>query len=113
MKWASWLNLIIGIWLLFSPWALHFGGTAAANNAILFGILAIIIAIWSLVAAPLNRVPAWINLVFGIWMFISAWAVAYAAGMGAVWNSVITGVLLFVFAVARMSAPRLHVGPTA
>jgi hypothetical protein len=52
-------------------------------------------------------------MVFGISMFVSAWAVADAAGMGAIWNSVITGVLLFVFAVARMSAPRLHLGPTA
>lgn len=109
MKWASWLNLIVGIWLLFAPSVLHFTGTVEAGNCILFGILAIVVSVWSLIVSPINRVPAWFNLVFGIWMFISAWFLT--AGTGAVWNGVITGVLLFLFGLARMTGSRLPARP--
>jgi len=112
MKWGSWLNLLVGIWLLIAPAALHLGGIAM-NNDIAFGILAIIVAIWSLIVMPQNHAPAWINVAFGIWLFISPWVLGFATGAGALWNSMICGVLLVVFAVARMSGARLPARPAA
>lgn len=113
MKWASWLNLIIGVWLVFAPWTLHFAVSTDAGNCVLFGLLAIIVSVWSLAASPQSHVAAWFNLIFGIWMFISAWALAMGAGSGAVWNAVITGVLLFAFALARMTGSRFPARPVA
>jgi hypothetical protein len=110
MKWGSWVNLIIGIWLLISPVVLHLAGIAMNNN-IAFGILAIIVAIWSMVVMPQNHAPAWINLAFGIWVFISPWVLGFAAGYPALWNSVICGVLLVIFAIVRMSSTRLPASP--
>ena len=106
MKWGSWLNLLVGIWLLISPAAMHLGGIAMNNN-IAFGILAIIVAIWSMIVLPQNHAPAWVNFAFGIWLFISPWALGFAAGVDALWNSLICGVLLVVFSIVRMSSPRL------
>ena len=42
--WEEWLNLIVGIWALVSPWVLGFANTTAAQVAIVVGILVAVIA---------------------------------------------------------------------
>ncbi|MEN2982872.1 MAG: SPW repeat protein [Thermus sp.] len=39
-RWQDWVNLVLGVWLILSPWLLGFSGlTNATWNAILVGIL--------------------------------------------------------------------------
>jgi len=111
MKWGSGLNLVIGIWLLFAaPYALGFDG-AATSNSIVLGILTIIVSLWSLAAARENHAPAWVNIAFGIWLFISPWVLAYAGQPAALWNGIVAGILMIVFATARMAVPRFPARP--
>jgi hypothetical protein len=50
-QWEEWLNLLLGLWVLVSPWALGFQGTTAAWVHIVVGILvAALAAIEMLVA---------------------------------------------------------------
>lgn len=42
--WEEWLNLIVGLWLVVSPWVLGFANTTAAYVAIAVGILVAVIA---------------------------------------------------------------------
>jgi hypothetical protein len=37
-QWEEWLNLLLGLWVLVSPWALGFQGTTAAWVHIVVGI---------------------------------------------------------------------------
>lgn len=54
--WASWVNFILGLWILFSPWTLGFTyeGSAFNNNWIL-GIVIAIVALWSVDVMPWAR----------------------------------------------------------
>jgi uncharacterized membrane protein HdeD (DUF308 family) len=57
----SWINLLLGIWLIISPWVVGFAAAAAAtHNTVIFGIVVGVLAIWNLVAsvptAPATRV---------------------------------------------------------
>ncbi len=57
----SWVNLLLGIWLIISPWVLHYGDlrTAVWNDVIL-GIIVGILAIWSAVSTPgVRRTARW------------------------------------------------------
>jgi hypothetical protein len=60
-----------------------------------------------------ERGPAWINLLVGIWMFISPWVLGYAVVTPALWNALIVGLLLAIVALARMSGQRSSVRPRA
>lgn len=46
--WVSWLNALLGVWVLISPWVLGFSlsNTAMTNNLIV-GIIVIILSVWS------------------------------------------------------------------
>ena len=42
-EWQDWLNLLLGIWLLISPWALHFmDDSVATNNMVAAGFLVVV-----------------------------------------------------------------------
>jgi hypothetical protein len=52
----SWVNLLLGIWLIISPFVLGFtAASAAMSNAIVLGILVGIFSLW---AALATRTPA-------------------------------------------------------
>jgi hypothetical protein len=50
-RWLSWINIILGIWLLISPFIMGFVGGGDLWNAIILGILVIVFAAWSSAAA--------------------------------------------------------------
>jgi hypothetical protein len=44
-EWEEWLNLIVGLWVLVSPWILGMAGTAMTVHVIIGAIVAIIAAV--------------------------------------------------------------------
>jgi len=54
-SWISWINVVLGVWVLISPWVLQFSGfhTATMNNVIL-GIIVVVLAGWSALASSVS-----------------------------------------------------------
>jgi hypothetical protein len=53
--WEEWLNLIVGLWLIISPWVLKFQGTTAMRGDVVIGIIVAILAaaeIWATMQVP-------------------------------------------------------------
>lgn len=50
--WEEVINVLIGIWMIISPWVLGFTGTRSAEaNAVIVGIVAIVLAAWAMTLA--------------------------------------------------------------
>jgi len=45
--WASWLDALIGIWVIVSPWVYGYAGEAWMWNAIVVGLIMVALGIWS------------------------------------------------------------------
>ena len=59
--WEEWLNLILGVWVLVSPWVLGFAGTTAMHVHIVIGVIVAILAaleIWLLYQRPPRHTAA-------------------------------------------------------
>lgn len=53
VAWPSWVNVILGIWLIFAPFILGYStNTAALWNDIILGIIVAVLATWSGVSTP-------------------------------------------------------------
>lgn len=53
--WEEWLNLIVGLWLIVSPWVLKFQGTSAMRVDVAVGIVVAVLAaieLWSMWQNP-------------------------------------------------------------
>lgn len=52
--WEEWLNLIVGLWLIVSPWVLKFNGTKAMRVELVIGI---IVAVLAAIELWMSQVP--------------------------------------------------------
>ena len=106
---ASVLNVIAGIWLIISPFALGYanpGLRGAEWDTVVIGIVVAVLA-WIRAANPLHFVGlSWINFVLGIWLLISPFVLRYSAQPTAMWNDVIMGIIVIVLSICSAAATR-------
>lgn len=107
-RWQDWVMLVFGVWLFFSPFILryHSYNNVVAWNAYVFGAGVAIFAIIAL-ASP-HRWEARVNLVLGIWLVISPFALGFDSELAPTWNNVLLGLLIgrdAVWAMLRQSPP--------
>ena len=57
--WEEWLNLIVGLWLIVSPWVLKFPHTSAMRTDVIIGVIVAVLAaaeLWYRWQAPRQHV---------------------------------------------------------
>lgn len=85
---GNWTNLIFGAWLFSSPWLLQYTTLGAASwNSIVFGVAIAVFAAWALFAP--KAWEEWTNLILGLWLIVSPWALGFSNQTLATWNIVI------------------------
>ena len=102
---ASWLNIVLAIWVIISPFALAFGVSQRAiwNNVATGGAIVILAIIRT--AAPQQTGWSWSNVVLGIWLTVSPFVLAFAVPT-AFWNNVILGIIIAFIALANAATTR-------
>lgn len=98
-RWQDWANLILGLWLVLSPWLLGFSGTPAALwNALLIGVAVGLMALLHLRDGPMWE--EWVKVILGVWLILSPWVLGFSGVANAMWNAVIVGLLVGVLALS-------------
>jgi hypothetical protein len=46
-SWASWIDALIGVWMIFTPWVYGYAGEAWMWNAIAVGLILLFLGLWS------------------------------------------------------------------
>jgi len=101
---ASGLNVLLGIWLIVSPFVLGFERFNAAEwNDIASGIAVALLALSGV---------SWLNIALGIWLIISPFVLGFAAYPTLLWNNIILGILVGLVAIIASSIrPTTVAGP--
>ena len=102
---ASWLNILLGIWVIISPFALAFGVFPRAMwNNVATGAAIVILAI---IRTSASQQPgwSWSNVILGVWLIISPFVLAFAMPV-ALWNNVILGIIIAIVALANAATTR-------
>lgn len=104
MKWASWTNVVLGLWLIAAPFVLGYVGvTTAMYEAIVLGIVIAALALWRATGAetPAMASVSWLVAAGGLWVLVAPFVLGYTATTVAVWNDVIVGLAVLVLGVWR------------
>jgi hypothetical protein len=107
VKSVSWVNVVLGIWLIISPYVLNFGQlqTAMCNN-IAVGIAVGLIALTRATSNYPQTGASWLNVILGIWLIISPFALGFSSLLSAMWNNIILGIVVGILALTNaLSAP--------
>lgn len=90
--WRDAINLVLGIWLIVSPFALGYSSqTTPAWNAYAIGV---VIAVLSAAALwEFQKWEEWLSALLGAWLVVSPWILGFGFGHVATWNQIVVGVL--------------------
>jgi hypothetical protein len=45
--WAAWIDALIGIWMIISPWIYGYAGSGWMWNSIIVGVIMLVLGVWS------------------------------------------------------------------
>jgi hypothetical protein len=110
-QWPDIVNLVLGVWLVLSPWALGFvAETRPTWNAWILGVIIAVAAIAALFA--FQEWEEWVNAVLGLWLIVSPWVLGYSAMVAAaMWNQVVVGLIVAALAAWAIWDARHRVAP--
>ncbi len=103
MRWASRINCILGLWLIISPFVLKYSHvTGAVPEDVILGLLIAAFSLWMAATYEAPAGPAWLVVLFGIWVVIAPFVLGYSPQMAsAVANDIIVGIVVLVLALVR------------
>jgi len=97
----DWINLICGVLLFISPWALGFSGNmTAAMTAWVGGLVIAIMGLAALI--QFAEWEDWVALVAGVLMIVAPWIIGFAAVGYAAWAFVMLGLIVAVASVSEI-----------
>ena len=99
---ASGANIVLGIWLIVSPWIFDYSGKSAVLSGVTVGVLIALLAAIRVTSSHNSAGLSGINLLLAFWTIVSPWAYEYATNAGALSNNIIVGI--FIAALAIWSA---------
>src|SRR5262249_55437427 len=103
-------NLVLGIILFASPWIFAYPAGPQWTNAIIAGIVIIVLSIAALSAFTVWE--EWLNLIVGLWLIVSPWVLHFAATT-AMYVNVVIGVLVALLAAIELFDVRQSSRPMA
>lgn len=97
LQWEDWAGILIGAWMLVSPWVLGYSDQYAATmNALILGAVLVVEAFLNLDVH--NIAEEGLDLVAGLWLVISPFVLGFASTTPAALNAVAAGLLSVLFA---------------
>lgn len=102
--WEDWVGLVLGLWLLVSPWVLEYVEVSASQNAVFVGFL--LIATEFVALYVFNVWEEWISVILGAWLVVSPWVLG--VGLVPTVNFVIVGLLVLALALYEIWDERRH-----
>jgi SPW repeat len=91
------VNVVLGLCLVFAPWALGFTSEmAATRNAWIVGAAIALIALGALFA--FREWEEWVNLALGVWAILAPWLLGFATVAAALYAHLIIGLIVGVLA---------------
>jgi len=97
---VDWVNLVLGIALVISPWVLAFPAGAATYNAVIAGLVIGLVAIGAIVAFA--QWEEWVNLIVGIWVLIAPFILGFGGAATAMWTHVVIGLVVAILAAVEL-----------
>jgi len=101
-RWVDWVNVILGVWLIASPWLLPVaaGAEPTAWNSWSVGAGIVTLAFFAMYK-PAVRGDT-VGIIFGAWLMASPWLLGFNSAQAEATNAVIIGALVIGYALWAM-----------
>ena len=105
--WQDWINVLIAIWVIISPWTVAHVMAApqyplGAPDSAMWNQFAVGIAMTGTATLALNVYASWqewANALLGAWLVVSPWVLGFSPSSDLGLNAALLGTLILVFSV--------------
>jgi hypothetical protein len=94
----DWIDVALGIWLCVSPWVLSFPDDIKLAAWIVIAVGAVVILVSTAAVAFPDPIEEWSNIVLGVALMVSPWALGYSDHQVATASTFVSGLLITGFA---------------
>lgn len=101
-KTLSWIIALAGLWELIAPFVLRYSVAVATYNAVIVGIILIILGAWAALSnnAGTDRTLDWINAIVGLWLVLSPFILGFSAlSAVAMTNAIVVGIIVIILGI--------------
>lgn len=103
VQWKDAVNIVLGLWLIASPWALGFVTDPAPTwNAWAVGVIIAVAAFAAMVA--FNKWEEWAEVALGAWLIVSPYLLGFEMAMTPTINQAAVGVIVAGLAIWSVMA---------
>jgi flagellar biosynthesis protein FliR len=106
---ARGINILLGLWLIASPWVFDYSGRSAVLNNVFVGALIATLAALRLACLQGSAAVTGTSVTLGFWTIVSPWTIGYVANKPSLANNIMVGV--FVMALAIWNARATEAKP--
>lgn len=93
-------NLLLGAFLVISPWIFGFSIGTASTNAMICGLIIVVLSFAAL--ALFATWEEWLNLIIGLWLIVSPWVLGFTGISAALNVHVVVGFLVALLAAIEI-----------
>lgn len=116
MKRVMWINLVLGVWLIISPFALRYGaastvGAVAIANDVILGIVLVGSSWWILAAKAGQLGLSWLQVLCGVWLIIAPFLLQNRELSPTTINSLAVGIVVLIVSAIEtwtLTRPRMR-----
>ena len=105
---AGWLSLLVGVWLVVSPFVLDYGDDDASWNPVLVGFIVVLLALRRITGFR-SALPGWLEVGAGVWLAASGFLLAESGDAEV--NAWVTGVVVVFLGLSSLAASESRLGP--
>ncbi len=101
-KALSWLVALAGLWEVVAPFVLGYTTGIAMYNAIIVGIVLIILGVWAALSSNsgADRTLNWVSAVVGLWLILSPFVLGFSiTSVTAMTDAIIVGIIVIILGV--------------
>jgi hypothetical protein len=99
MKALSWINFILGLWLIVAGFAFSMASRPVMAEEIVLGI--IIACLAAISATRPSSVISWLVAIAGLWTLVAPTVISYAATPRARANDIVVGIVVLILGIAN------------
>lgn len=108
---SNWINVILGIWVVISPFVLGFSNLRAAMwNNVATGLAVLLLTLSR--SERHSAAPSVLNVLLGAWLIISGFVMVFSIPVG-FWNNVVLGIIIPLVALTATARPPRPVASAA